>query len=204
MTEEKLIPLINIPVIESLWLTTRFFDSTSCKIIGPILTFDTHFLSNLYLEHLDFGDEQVSVLLLGHSFPVLRHLTLYSSTLTSSFLLSLMSCGPLYDAARNRRPLLEEVYCCECSLVAHLNTLSNGVVQPMSIFLAEGFINSRTLQDVDMSLEYLCITSGCAKELLDSGIVDDLEKLTELYGACCKWPSQDGGVDDSHATGQTQ
>jgi hypothetical protein len=46
------------------------------------------------------------------------------------------------------------------------------------------------------------------KESLDSGIVEDLEKLTELYGVCCRWPSEDDlgyvGGDNSHATGQTQ
>jgi hypothetical protein len=208
-------PLINAPVVQSFRLTSPPYweipEFNPRKIIDSILKFDTHFLSYLHLEGVDFSEEQFSILLLGHPFPALRHLTLHFSILTSPILLSLMSCGSLYDAALDYRPLLEQVSCNNCNLIAHLIVLSSpDLPQPMISFSTMGIIYSCTLQDIDKSLNCLCITSTHKKESLDLGLVDNLEKLTELYGICCKWPSPGYSWNpwtlvgnDSHMTGQT-
>jgi hypothetical protein len=196
---ENFIPLINAPVVESICQEfKRSFKRSTLdwgmpgpnprKIADTILTFDTHFLSELYLQDVDFSNEQVSILLLGHSLPALGYLALKYCILTPSFLLSLMPCGSLYDSALDYRPLLHLTSCNRCGVVAHPIVLSHDLPQPKLSLFASGYIYSRTRLYEGSSPPNLEITSDEAKECLDSGMVDDLDKLTELYGSCCEWP----------------
>jgi hypothetical protein len=193
---ENFIPLINAPVVESIRQTFNYSNWGGPKhylrkIADTILTFDTYFLSELHLEDINISDEQVSILLLGHSLPALRSLALHYCLFTPSFLLSLMPCGSLYDSALNYRPLLEFINCSDCGVVAHPIVLSYGLPELTISLFATGSIFRRTRQNEDSSPFYLCITSREAKECLELEMVDDLEKLTELYGICCKWPLPD-------------
>ena len=153
-------------------------EGAQIDVINAVLRMGTPFISTLKLIRFDTRDECVSAPALG------AYISSSGVIVTPRFLLSLMPCGPLYDAVSNHRSLLNRVYFRDCivevSFVAdpYPTQAHTGAVRLIGTMRRAPHLSIESVGDMIFIYSHFKDWLKC----LSLEDFSDIRRLNELYG----------------------